>query len=276
TREMWRGTAVEQWMQDLRYGIRMLGKSPGFLVVEILTLTLGIGANTALFSVGNGGLLNPLPKSNPDQLVTLHESKPNFEQGSISYPNFRDWRKENRTFSALAVARPWTFTLTNAGRAERLRAEFVSCDFFPVLAVRPVIGRVFLPGEDEVGAAPLAMISEGLWKRKFGGAPDVVGQRITLDGNSYGVGGVVPESFDLLVSNFRTAQVYVPIGQWQNPILLNREAGLGIHGLGRLKHGVSLAQARADMERVTSNLARAYAEDKGIGASMNPLKDEML
>jgi putative ABC transport system permease protein len=276
TREMRGWTALEQWMQDARYGVRMLVKSPGFSIVAILTLTLGIGANTALFSVVNGVLLNALPYPNPDQLVRLDESKPNFERGSISFPNFRDWRKENRTLSGLGIARPWSFTLTNAGRAERLRAEFVSSDFFSMIGVRPVIGRDFLPGEDEIGAAPLAMISEGLWKRKFGGTPDVIGRAITLDGNSYTVLGVIPGSFDLMTANFEAAQVYVPVGQWQNPVLSNREAGLGFHGIGRLKDGVSLAQARADMQRVTSNLAAAYAEDKGISASVNPLKEEMV
>ena len=276
TREIWGWAALQQWMQDVRYGVRMLVKSPGFSLVAILTLTLGIGANTALFSVVNGVLLNPLPYPKPDQLVTLDESKPNFEQGSISFPNFRDWRKENRTFSAMAIARPWSFTLTNVGRAERMRAEFVSTDFFSMLGVQPLIGRDFLPGEDEIGTAPLAMISEALWKRKFGAAPELVGRAITLDGNAYTVVGVVPASFNLQVSNFRTAQVYLPIGQWKNLILSNRGAGLGFHGIGRLKNGVTVEQARVDMDRVASNLAAAYVDDKGIGAKVNPLKDEMV
>jgi predicted permease len=277
TREMWGWAALEQWMQDMRYGLRMLVKSPGFSLVAILTLTLGIGANTALFSVVNGVLLNPLPFRDPDQLVTLHESKPNFDSGSISFPNFRDWRKENRTFSAMAITRRSAFSLTGMGRAEQLRGEFVSSDFFPMLDVRPVVGRTFDHGEDEIGAAPVAMISEGLWKRKFGSAPDVVGKIITLDGSGYTVVGVVPATFDLRVSNFRVAQVYVPIGQWTNPLLSQRGAGLGIHGIGRLKPGVTIAQARADMERVTSNLSAAYpGENKGIGAKINPMKEEMI
>jgi predicted permease len=276
TREMWGWTAFEQLLQDTRYGARMLVKSPGFAFVAILTLTLGIGANTALFSVVNGVLLNPLPYPKPDQLVTLHESKPNFDSGSISFPNFRDWRNENRTFSAMAIARPYSFTLTNAGKAERVRAEFIATDFFHLLGVSPVIGRTFLPGEDEIGAAPIAMISEALWKRRFGAAPDVLGKGITLDASSYTVVGVVPANFDLQVSNFRTAQVYLPLGQWKNPILSNRGAGLGFHGIGRLKDGITIEQARADMDRVTRNLAVAYSDDKGIGAKVNPFKDEMV
>src|SRR5690349_22466838 len=259
-------------LQDLIHSVRSLRKSPGLASIAILTLTLGIGANTALFSIVNGVLLNPLPYPKPDQLVTLDESKPNFEQGSISFPNFRDWRNENRTFSAMAIARPYSFTLTNAGKAERVRTEFISSDFFAVMGVTPLIGRTFLAGEDEIGATPIAMISEALWKRKFGAAADVLGKGITLDEDSYTVVGLVPASFDLQVSNFRTAQVYLPIGQWKNPILGNRASGLGFHGIGRLKDGITIEQARADMDRVTSNLAAAYADDKGIGAKVNPFK----
>src|SRR5712692_762387 len=131
---------METLWQDLRYAVRTLGKSPGFTAVVVLTLALGIGANAALFSVVNGVLLNPLPYPQPEQLVTLHESKPNFEQGSISYPNFRDWQKDNHTFSSIAVHRSYSFILTGAGEAERLGAEFLSSDFFPVLGVKPLIG----------------------------------------------------------------------------------------------------------------------------------------
>ena len=133
-------------LHDLKFGLRMLAKNPGFTAVAVLTLALGIGANTALFSVVNEVLLNPLPYPQPDQLVTLHESKPNFPTGAISYPNFLDWQKDNHTFSSLAVARRYGFTLTGAGEAEQVRAEFVSSDFFSVLGVKPLIGRTFAPG----------------------------------------------------------------------------------------------------------------------------------
>src|ERR1700740_2716761 len=122
--------------QDLRYSLRILTKSPGFTVVAILTLALGIGANTALFSIVNGVLLNPLPYPNPEQLVTLHESKPNFKNGAIAYPNFRDWQKENHTFSGMAITRSYAFSLTGRGEAEQLRARFISSDFFSVLGVQ--------------------------------------------------------------------------------------------------------------------------------------------
>jgi predicted permease len=276
-REQRRGFWLETLWSDVRYGFRMLRKHAGFTAVAIMTLALGIGANTALFSVVNGVLLNPLPYPQPEQLVTLHESKPNFQTGAISYPNFRDWRKDNRSFSSLAVCRPYSFSLTGMGEAEQVRAQFISSDFFSLLGVNPAIGRALAPGEDEVGAAPVALISAGFWKRKFGSSPEAIGRSITLDGKRFTIVGVIPRDFDLLIRLFRTSEVYVPIGQWTNNLLLDRGAGLGIHGLGRLKPGVTIEQARADMRRVAANLAAAYPEaNKGTGASLLPLKDDMV
>ncbi len=163
--------------QDARYGLRMLAKNPGFTVVAVLTLALGIGANTALFSVVNGVLLNPLPFPEPNRLVALHASKPNFEQGSISYPNFLDWQKDNHSFSAVAVHRSIGLSLTGLGEAERIRAEYITSDFFPLLGVKPVIGRTFAAGEDRIGAAPVVLISEGLWQRKLGSSPETTSTR---------------------------------------------------------------------------------------------------
>ncbi|HXE33349.1 MAG TPA: ABC transporter permease [Verrucomicrobiae bacterium] len=276
TREMWGWTSLERLIEDLRYGARMLRKSPGFTAVAILTLALGIGANTALFSVVNGVLLKPLPYPHPEQLVWLAESKPNFASGSISFPNFRDWRKDNHTFTAMGVYRSFSFNLTGLGEAEQLRARFISSEFLNVVGVAPVIGRTFAPGEDDIGAAPIAIISEGLWKRKFNASPGVLGKILDLDGMSYAIVGVVPLSFDLS-GNFRDVDVYVPVGQWGNPLLPSRGAGLGFHGVGRLKPGVTIEQARADMARVSSNLAAAYPDtDTGIGTFMRPLKQSLV
>jgi len=276
-REMWGGGSLDRLMQDLRFGMRMILKSPGFTAVAVLTLALGIGANTALFSVVNGVLLNPLPYPNPNQLVTLHESKPNFDAGSISYLNFRDWRKNNQTFSMMGISRADSFNLIGLGEAEQVQTEFVSTDFLPLLGVKPVLGRMFAEGEDEIGASPAVMISEGFWKRKFSGAPDVLGKSLTLDGRSYPIVGVVPASFELRIGSFSARELYLPIGQWNNPLLPERAAGLGVHGIGRLKAGVTLQQARADMERVTRDLTTAYPEaDKGIGATLIPLKEQMV
>src|SRR3984957_9999434 len=267
---------METLFQDLRYGLRMLVKSPGFTGVAVVTLALGIGANTALFSVINGVLLSPLPFPQPEQLVTLHENKPNFEGGSVSYPNFRDWRKDNRSFSSLALARTYAFSLTGAGEAEQVGAEFISSDFFSVLGVKPQIGRTFAEDEERVGAAPVALISAGLWQRKFSSAPDILGKNITLDGRDYTIVGVIPASFRLLIPGFSESQVYAPIGQWSNSLLLERGAGLGFHGIGRLKPGVTIEQARTDMAGVTSSLAEAFPDaDKGITAKITLLKEQM-
>jgi predicted permease len=277
TREMWGWGSFERLMQDLRFGVRMMAKSPGFAAVAILTLALGIGANTALFSVVNGVLLNPLPYPDPDQLVTLAESKPNFDSGSISFPNFRDWRKDNRTFFAMGLTRDSSFHLTGTGDAEQVEAQFISSDFLPLLGVKPAMGRFFFVGEDEIGASPLVLISADFWSRKFGSASNVLGKGITLDGRSYTVVGVVPASFKLQVWSFRPSDVYLPIGQWTNPLLNRREAGLGFHGVGRLKPGVTIQQARADMERVTRDLTAAYPDaDTGIGSALMPLKEHVV
>jgi predicted permease len=277
TRENWSWARLDRVVQDIRFGARVLAKSPGFAAVAILTLALGIGANTALFSIVNGVLLNPLPYPQPDRLVTLHESKPNFESGSISFPNFLDWQRENHSFSEMAIARPSGFTLTGQGESEQINAEFVSADFFTVLGVKPVRGRMFLPGEDRVGAPPIVLISEGMWKRKFASSTDVLGKSVALNGKDYTIAGVVPESFNLSLLNFSATELYAPIGQWDNPFLTSRFAGLGFHGIGRLKPGVALEQARADMAAVTQGLAETYPDaDKGVGATIIPLRQLMV
>ncbi len=138
TRDQWGWRWLGELLQDLRYGARMLRKNPGFTLVAVLTLALGIGANSAIFSVVNCVLLNPLPYPHAEQLVTLHESKANFEFGSISYPNFRDWQKDNHTFSSMAISRRFAFSLTGIGEAEQVRARFISSDFFSTVRVNPV------------------------------------------------------------------------------------------------------------------------------------------
>jgi len=262
------------WLQDLRSALRQFTKTPAVTAVVIATITLGVGANTALFSVVNGVLLNPLPYPQPDQLVTLHEGKPNFATGSISLPNFRDWRKDNRTFSSMAMSRGYAFNLTGAGEAAQITGEFVTSDYFKVLGTKPLLGRTLSPGEDEIGAAPIAIISEGLWRRKFASASDIVGKLMTLDGRGYTIIGVIPASFHFALGNFGAQRdIYAPVGQWNNNLLNSRSAGLGFHGIGRLKPGVTLDQAAADMAQVSSNLAAAYPDaNKGISAKLVPLK----
>ena len=259
--------------QDLRYGARSLLKKPGFTAVVVVTLALGIGANTALFSVVNGVLLNPLPYPQPDQLVTLHQSKPNFDTGAIPYPNFRDLQRQNQTFSAMAISRGFGFSLVGTGEAERVNARLISADFFSVLGVKPALGRTFAPGEDESGAGPVVLISADLWQRKFGAAEDVLAKSLTLDDKNYSIVGVIPSSFTLL----RNVDVYVPIGQWNNPALKSRSAALGLHGIGRLKPGVTVEQAQSDLNRVMRDLAATYPDtNKGNGSKIIPLKERMV
>ena len=260
-------------LQDLRLGLRLLLKNFGFSAVVIATLALGIGANVALFSVVNGVLLNPLPLPDPDQLVTLAQSKPNFDAGAIPYPNFRDMQKENRTFSAMAISRGFGFSLLGSGEPERVSARLTSADLFSVLGVQPVLGRTFLPGEDEPGAPPLVLISADLWQRKFSSAQDVVGKGLTLDDKSYTIVGVLPANLPV----YQTTDVFVPIGQWNSPALKRRGAALGLHGIGRLKPGVTVDQGEADLDRIMNDLAVAYPEtNKGNGATVSPLKQRIV
>jgi len=269
--------SVETLVQDVVYGFRVLRKNSGFTAVAILTLTLGIGANTALFSIVNGVLLNPLPYPRADELVTVHASKPNFDMGSVSYPNFRDWQRDNQSLSALAISRIYGFILTGAGEAENVESQLVSSDFFTIFGVKPVLGRLFAPGEDDIGRSPMALISEGFWQRKFGSRPDILGKALTLDGRDFTIVGVIPKDFDLTVGSFRASEIYAPIGQWQNIALKDRAAGLGIHGIARLKPGVTLEQAQADMNNLSDRLAQAFpAEDHGIRAKLAPFRQSMV
>jgi len=263
----------DEMFQDLRYGVRMLLKNPGFTAGVVLTLALGIGANAALFSVVNGVLLNPLPFPQPERLVILHQSKPNFEAGAIPYPNFIDWQKDNQTFSAMAIMRGFSFSLTGAGEAERVNARLVSGEFFSVLGVNPALGRNFRPEEDHPGAGPVVIISAALWRRKFSEAPDAVGKSLTLDDKGYTIIGVLPADFAFL----RASDVYALIGQWNAPPMRSRSAGLGLHGIGRIKPGVTFAQAQADLDRVMQNLIALYPEaNRGNGAKLIPLKEQLV
>src|SRR5581483_5086587 len=214
----------EALWQDIRFGLRMLAKSPGFTVIAVVTLALGIGANTALFSVVNGVLLNPLPYPHPEQLLMVYSRTPQFQESSISYPNFLDWQRSNSSFSGLAAFRSSDFNLTGQGEAERLRGYMISADFFRVLGVNAERGRTFRPEEDQPGAEPVALISAGLWKRKFGGAEDIVGRKIELNGTLYTIVGVIPGSFQL---RSLPRDIYTPIGQWNDPTFRDRRISMG-------------------------------------------------
>ena len=265
-------------LQDVRYAIRILAKSPGFTIIAILTLALGIGANTALFSVVDGVLLNPLPYAQPDRLVALFSHTRTFARASISYPNFLDWVRDNRTFAGMAAYRGDDFNMTGMGEPERLRVEMVSANFFSLLGVKPVIGRSFLVQEDEVGAAPVVMISDGIWQRKFAAASSAIGKTLTLNGTAYTIIGVVPGDFHYAGANFDSSiDVFVPIGQWNAPLFRDRRTGMGMDAVGRLAPGVTLAQAQADMDSVANNLANAFPDaDAGSGITMTPLREYVV
>ena len=261
-------------LQDIRYGIRTLAKTPGFTAIAILTLALGIGANSALFSVVNGVLLNPLPYPEPDQLISVYANTSSFGHSSITYLNFLDWQKNNRSFSEIAARRGESPVLTGVGEGEQLRGVMISSNFFAVMGVEPIAGRTFRPEEDKVGAAPVAIIGAGLWARKFGSAPDIIGKPITLTGKSYVVIGIIPASFSLYE---HPSDVYIPIGQWDDPTFRDRKVSFGTRAYGRLKPGVTVQQAQADMDVVARNLASAYPEaDKGAGIALVPLKQDMV
>jgi predicted permease len=259
--------------QDIRYGLRTLGKNPGFAAIAILTLALGIGANTALFSVVNGVLLNPLPFPNPDQLYELYSKTPVDEHSSISYLNFLDWRKDNHSFSTLGAFRASDMNLTGAGEPERLHGHMISAELFPTLDIPPILGRNFRPEEDQTGSAPVAIISDGLWKRKFGLSPDVINKTIALNGRAYTIVGVFPGRLPI----FSASDVYTPIGQWDDPTFRDRRVGMGMFAIGRLKPEVSASQVGADMQSVAENLAVAYPDvDKGTGVTIVPLKTDVV
>jgi len=261
-------------LQDIRYGIRTLAKTPGFTAIAILTLALGIGANSALFSVVNGVLLNPLPYPEPDKLLMVYANTNDFGHSSVTYLNFLDWQKDSRSFTAMAGYRNENLFLTGVGEGERVRGLMISADFFRVLGVGPIAGRTFRTEEDQVGAAPVALIGAGLWMRKFGSAPDIVGKSITLTGKSYLVVGVIPASFSLYE---RPSDVYIPIGQWNDPTFRDRAVSFGSRVIGRLKPGITIHQAQVDMDQVARNLATAYPQaDKGMGIALVPFKEDIV
>ena len=243
--------------QDIRYGVRMLVKNPGVTIIVIVALALGIGANTAIFSVVNAVLIRPLPYQESERLVFLNEQSPVLDEMSISYPNFLDWRTQNQTFEKMGVYNRASYNLTGSGEAERIVTGQVSADLFSVLRVNALHGRVFTNDEDKPGGTPVVVLSYGLWQRRFGGQQSIVGQAITLNGKSYTVIGVMPESY----AYPSRAEMWVPVGQlsdqasWQS-----RGNHPGLYGVARLKPGVTFDQAAADMNNVGANLEKQYPD----------------
>ncbi|HEY7099007.1 MAG TPA: ABC transporter permease [Terriglobales bacterium] len=264
---------LELLAQDLRYGARMLRKNPSFTIIAILTLALGIGANTVIFNIVNSAILRPLPFPNADRLVSLYWRTPQFGNSSVPYPNFLDWQHDNRTFRSMAMWRQDNFNLTGSGEAQRIAGMMISASFFDVLGIQPVKGRTFTSQEDQLGVGPVVLVSERMWKTRFGSSPEILGQVLTLNGRPHSVVGVVPASLRIDREN----DVFVPIGQWTDPLFRDRKIGMGTRVIGELKPGFTLKQAAADMDAIALNLAKAYPDaDAGTGVNLLPLKDDMV
>src|SRR5262245_14779291 len=254
--------------QDLRYGARMLMKKPGFTLIAVATLALGIGANTAIFSVVNAVLLRPLPYPVSERLVWVSEYWPNFGIMLISYPNFTDWCAQQKVFEHIGVYRWGSFNLTSRGEPQRLRGLHMSADLFSALRVQAAIGRVFNNDEDSPGASPVVVLSHSLWQSRFGSETGVIGQSITLDGRHYTVIGVMPADF----ASPDRADFWLPAGQASSSDLQDR----GNHGwwaIARLKPGVTLEQARADINAIAVRLGQQYPGLKNDRVNIEPLLD---
>ena len=260
--------------QDLRYAVRMLVKSPGFATIAIVTLALGISANTALFSVVNGVLLNPLAYPHSEQVMAVYAKSPGVDRGPASYLNFLDWQRDNQTFSSMAMYRNQDYNFIGRGEAERLSGYMISASFFSTLEVKPVLGRTFRDDDDRVGAAPVVILGGGLWQRRFGSSPDVLGTSLTLNGKAYTVVGVIPADFNFYGHD---RDVYTPIGQWNDPSFRDRRISVSARAIGRLKTGISLAQAKADLDVVSRDLAAAYpVADKDVGINLVSMKEDIV
>ena len=243
--------------QDVRYGVRMLLKTPGVSVIVIIALALGIGANTAIFSVVNTVLLRPLPYEESDRLVFLNEKSPVLDEMSISYPNFTDWRSNMQTFEKMGVYNRASYNLTGAGEAERIVTGQVSADLFSVLRVKPLHGRLFTNDEDKPGGSPVVLLSYGLWQRRFGGQTSIINQPITLNSKQYVVIGIMPETY----AYPSRVEMWVPVGQLSDQASWKERGNHpGLYAVARLKPGATIEQADADMNTIAANLEKQYPD----------------
>jgi putative ABC transport system permease protein len=255
---------MEMLWQDIRYGVRMLWKAPSVSIVATIALALGIGANTAIFSVVNAVLLRPLPFANSERLMNVWETDPTrgYKRGSASYPNFVDWREQNHVFEYMASYHTNDFILTGRGESSRLQGAVVNADLFPLLGATPVIGRGFLPDEDKPGdAGRVVVLSQELFQKRFNGNPNVVNQSMILDGRTYTIVGVMPQAFQFPVQND-------PVELWTT-VAVDREGKQSITEergahymsvIARLKLGVSTEQAQAEMTAISARLEQQYPD----------------
>jgi predicted permease len=261
-------------IDDLRYAFRTLIKARSFAATAVLTLALGIGANTALFSVVNGVLLNPLPYPNASQLVAIYDDTPGFNRAPISYLNFLDWQRESKTLSPMAIYRNQDYNFTAPDQSERLSGNMISADFFRTLGQNPAIGRDFSAADDHPGAAPVVILGGGFWQRRFGSSPAVLGAVITLNGAPYTVIGVIPAAFTFYGPQ---RDVYTPIGQWTDISFRDRSIDVSAHGVGRLSANATLTQAKAEMDGIARDLAATYpVADKNLGITLMSMKQDLV
>ncbi len=260
---------MDSVLQDLRYAFRALRQHPAFTLTAVLTLGLGIGANVAIFSVVNAVLLRPLPFEQPDRLVRVWGLHPQIGHEAASLPDFLDWRAQTPSFEGLSALANTRFALTGAGEPEMIRGALVSADFFRTLGVSPLRGRMFAPGEDTRAAARVAVLGEGLWRRRFGGDPGVLGRPVQLNGTAYTVVGIAPAS----------ARIQGPVDAWTTlatDTTLERRADF-LHVIGRLKAGVSLTRGQDDMRAVARRLAGQYpATNTNWSVDVLPLREAMV
>jgi putative ABC transport system permease protein len=260
-------------IQDLRYALRVLTKNPGFTAVAVLTLAIGIGANTAIFSVVNAVLLRPLPFRDPGRLCLVTERMPSIPMLGPSFQNLEDWQKQSQSFEGIAAARNVTMTLSGAGEPQRLPVQMASSALFPLLGVAAVRGHTFTADEDRPGAAPVALIAYGFWHDHFGGAGDAIGKSVTLDNRPYTIVGILPARYQLL----QPADLFIPFHPWAATLPDDRSWHPGIIAVGRLKSGVSLENARSEMTTIAKRLEVAYPVfNTGVGANVNRLQEQIV
>ncbi len=262
---------MESFGTDLRFAWRSLWKHPSLTVIAVSTLALGIGANTAIFSVVRGVLLKPLPFPEPDRVIRMRDVGPQgIRAGATSPPDYADWRAQNRSFSHMAAMDTSYVNLTGEGEPERLYAGRVAGDFFPLLGGKPLLGRPLLPAEDAIGGPKVAVISAKLWKRRFGGDPRIVGRRLTLNGESTQIVGVFPSDLDLP----KGAELWLPL---RLEVKEGQRGGHYLRVIGRLRPGVSIEQAQAEMTGIADRLAIAYPDtNTQWGVRLSPLKETMV
>ena len=266
--------------QDLRYGARMLMKKPGFTLVAVITLALGVGANTAIFTVINAALLRPLPYEDAERLVVVATTmrRDTVEVRSMSYPDFVDWRDQNTVFERIAAQTSTSFTLTGDAEPERVNGELVSADYFPLLRARAAMGRTFLPEEDRTpDTHRVALVGYGLWQRRFGGGSALLGQTIQLNDGNYTVVGVMPEGFRGVSDH---AEIWLPmmmVSSIRPASQLQQRNQRWLSTVARLKPGSTLAQAQAEMDAIMRPLEQAYPNsNRNRGARVTPLNEQFF